>query len=702
MNIIMLSMIMMTVVAPRPMTASDLVNVKAIGGFDVHAGWVYYTLTTYSTKDNKSHPRIWMAPLDGKLKPVPFTASGRVAWGPSISPDGRWLAYLSPYKKHVQVWLAPLDGGEAQVLTRAPFDLSGPIEWSPDARTILVSAQLPIKCRDLRCVRRELKKRAKPGPSGLIFDHLFFRHWNAWRNNDMNRMLIVSVPTGRMKLFGSAPGDVPPVALGSSHDYVFSPDGRKVAFVTNADRLPAATTNNDIFFLNMKTGQVSRFTTSKGNDFAPRFSPDGRYILYLAMKRPGFEADQTNIILESTDHRTRINLTKFLDRRVYDFKVYEDWTVLFNVPDRGRLILYMIPGKKVRNMLKLKGKRLDSSLRRALVKVTSDTFITDFERIGRNRYLVKDQYIDRPAELYVMGPRRVVRPTAATPKNIRSQGLGAIAISRANDALMKNLAMGKVKEIWFTGAHGDKVHMLALLPPNYVKGRRYPAIMLIHGGPQGFFGFDFHPRWCAQMFAAPGYAVFMVNFHGSVGYGQKFTDSISGDWGGAPYQDIMKATDIAEKEPYVKPGSMCAAGASYGGYMIDWIGGHTSRYKCLITHSGVFNLESMYGSTEELWFPQWELRGTPWQNRSLYEKWSPHRYVQNWKTPTLIVHGAYDFRVTVDQSMQLFTSLKRLGVTAEFLYFPDENHFVFRPRNRILWWNTVMGWFRRWIGRGPA
>ncbi len=267
-----------------------------------------------------------------------------------------------------------------------------------------------------------------------------------------------------------------------------------------------------------------------------------------------------------------------------------------------------------------------------------------------------------------------------------------------NGGLVKNIKLNPAEEFWFEGAKGEKVHGFLLKPPFFEISKKYPLVMLIHGGPQGAWSDNFHYRWNAQMFASPGYVVAMINFHGSTGYGQAFTDSISGDWGGSPYEDLMEGCDyLLSQYDFIDKDRLAAAGASYGGYMIDWIEGHTERFKCLISHSGVFDLRSMYGSTEELWFPEWEFNGTPWDNKEMYERWSPSAYVANFRTPCLVIHSQNDFRVPVTQGFQFFTSLQRMKVPSKFLYFPDENHFVQKPQNAELWWKTVHDWLATYL-----
>ena len=280
--------------------------------------------------------------------------------------------------------------------------------------------------------------------------------------------------------------------------------------------------------------------------------------------------------------------------------------------------------------------------------------------------------------------------------NLKSQRL--TQLTDLNRELLSKLKMNPAEEFWFEGAQQEKIHGLLVKPPFFDASRKYPLVMLIHGGPQGAWRDNFHYRWNAQMFASPGYIVAMINFHGSTGYGQAFTDSITGDWGGKPFQDIMLGLDyLLSRYDFIKKNRLGAAGASYGGYMINWIEGHSDRFDCLISHAGVFDLRSMHGSTEELWFPEWDFKGTPWTNKEMYEKWSPSYYVQNFKTPCLVVHGQNDFRVPVTQGFQLFTSLQRQKIPSKMLYFPDEDHFVRKPQNAELWWKTVHEWLAKYL-----
>jgi dipeptidyl aminopeptidase/acylaminoacyl peptidase len=629
---------------------------------------IFYTVSSQCYHGNKSRKNIMVASGRKKTKAKVLVNKKMQNYSPAVSPDSKKLAFIGVKKdKQPQIYLQAISGSdELKPLTtkeNAPYGVGGPLVWSPDSGKILFTANVPPECDDLDCLQK--KAAAKKTTDAQLFTGLLYRHWNHWRHGLIHKLFLLEVKTGKVKLLSKGKHDTPVVALGSSQDYVFSPDGKNVAWVSNHTDMVAANTNNDIFIYNLKSEKLTKLTKNKGNDFAPKYSPDGRYLAYQSMARAGYESDKADILLYDLKRKRSRNLTAKLDLKPYKYKFAPDRKYIYYTAfEKGHINLFRV------------------DFRGRIKKVLNKKYIKDFLVFRRGKLIIHDQDIDKPVELYLV--KNISR--GERKNNIQ-------ALTALNSKIMEKVETGKVEEKWIKGAKGDKVHTLILKPPFFKEGEKYPVIFLLHGGPQGAFGFDFHPRWNSQLFAAPGYVVVMPNFHGSIGYGQKYQDAIRGDWGGAPYQDVMAVLKEVKKLPYVKPDKIGAAGASYGGYLINWIGTQTDAFQCLVSHSGVYNIESMYGSTEELWFPEWENKGTPWENRKLYDKWSPHRYVQNWKTPVLIVHGAKDFRVTVDQSMQLYTSVKRLGVKAKFLYFPNEDHFVFKPQNRGLWWKTVHQWF---------
>jgi dipeptidyl aminopeptidase/acylaminoacyl peptidase len=462
--------------------------------------------------------------------------------------------------------------------------------------------------------------------------------------------------------------------LGSDEDYSFCPTEREIAFTVNLDAWKknsdtklAYSTNNDIVIINPKHGvQYDKISTSPGNDNQPVYSPDGKYIAYRSMARAGFESDKQSIILFERETRKQINLTEQLDISVGQIL----WS------PNGKYIYYDADREVFHSIYKFNLATKENTL------ILKDGYNTEMKiSADGNTIFFKRQKTTLPAEIFSMN----------------SNGGDVKQLTNINGALLSQIQFGDFDTFWSEGANNTKVQSIIITPPFFDSNKKYPLIFLIHGGPQGNWPDEFHYRWNLQLFASKGYVVVATNPRGSTGYGQKFTDEISGDWGGKVYTDLMNACDYAIKTfKFIDPKNTFAAGASYGGYMINWLEGHTNRFNAVVSHDGVYNIESMYGSTEELWFPEWEMKGVPWENRTLYEKWSPNRFVKNFKTPMLVVHGALDFRLSETQGFELFTALQRKGVESKLLYFPDEFHFVAKPQNARLWWNTIFNWFEEY------
>ena len=443
---------------------------------------------------------------------------------------------------------------------------------------------------------------------------------------------------------------------------------------------PANATPADVL---AKTKNIT--ADNPASDSTPLYSPDGKYIAYRAQQRPGYESDRFRLMLydRKTGEKKTIPFPNRFDNWVGTFTWSPDASKIYFVTEiEGQSWVWYIELKEariinatpVRNVIQLVSKGFNDDL-----AVTSGGDGLVFTRMS----------IQRPNEIYEI----------SLPDLQKKVEPDSVQLTHLNDAVLSQVAMPPLESFWFEGAHGDKVQGFLVKPPNFDPSKKYPVKFLIHGGPQGAWGDDWSYRWNPELFAANGYVVIMINFHGSTGYGQKFVDSINGDWGGAPFEDLMKGLDYAEKTyPFIDKDRECALGASYGGYAINWIMGHTDRFKCLVSHDGMFNAESAWGTTEELWFNNWEFKGTPIDNRASYQKWSPHQYAKNFKTPTLVVHGQLDYRLDVSEGFQLFTTLQTMGVPSKMLYFPDEGHWVLKPQNSQLWWKTVNDWVDRWIG----
>jgi len=655
--------------ATKPIAFDDFIRVKRVTDLQLSPDGttIAFVVTVMDKAANRGASDIWVVPARGG-EPRRLTSSPAADMNPRWSPDGRRIAFISTRSGSPQIWTIDLNGGEAAQLTRLSTGATG-VVWSPKGTHLAFVSPVFPDCPDDESNRKRVEEAEASKVKGRVFDHLLIRHWNAWWDGTRSHLFVVPASGGTPLDVSPGDFDVPPIALGGSQDYDFSPEGTEIAFVRNIDpelRLGLGT-NNDIFLTGVGGGEAKKLTTSKANDHSPRYSPDGRYLAYLAMARPGFEADKQTLMLVDRKSGTTIDLTETLDSSVSDFLWAPGATAIyFDAPEKGRLAVFKVT---------LATKKID--------RVLDGHFLASLALSpdGRKLYFL-DQAINRPYDIW-------------------SYDLKTKAIARLTDInaqILATLDMNPAEEFWFDGAAGDKVHGYLLKPPAFDASKKYPLLMLIHGGPQGSFGDDFHYRWNAQMFAAGGYVTAMVNFHGSTGYGQAFCDSITGDWGGKPFEDVLKAvTYLRGAYPFIDKDKLGAAGASYGGYLIDWIEGHTDIFDCLVSHDGVFDLRSMYGATEELWFPEWEYHGTPWTSPEQYTKWSPSMSVANFKTPMLVIHSANDFRVPLEQGLQLFTSLQRVGVPSKLLYFPDEDHFISKPQNAELWWRTIHEWLATYL-----
>jgi dipeptidyl aminopeptidase/acylaminoacyl peptidase len=653
----------------RPLSFDDFIQIKRLSDLRLSpAGELLaFVVTEMDKEKNSSNSDIWILPTAGG-EPRRLTSSPDSDFNPRWSPDGKKIAFISTRGSTPQIWIIDPYCGEAMPLSNISTGASGLI-WSPAGMHLAFSSSVFADCPDDECNRRRIEQRKTSKVEAKIFEHLLYRHWNVWRDGKRSHLFVLPSEGGKARDVTPGDYDTPPISLGSGCDYVFSPDGEEICFVRNEDpefRISLGT-NNDLFLTSIDGGSLKKITANEANDNSPHYSPDSRFIAYRAMARPGFEADKYSLMLYERENRKIINLTEDLDRSVDDMLWSPDSSSLFfTFEEKGRHVLARIF---------LKNRKMERFLDGHYI--SSPNLSPD----GQTIYHLK-QAIHHPAEIYSL--------------DLRSKTL--TKLSDINGSLLRNIEMNPVEEFWFEGAEGERIHGLLVKPPFFEKTKMYPLVMLIHGGPQGAWADNFHFRWNAQMFASAGYVVAMINFHGSTGYGQKFTDSVTGDWGGKPFKDIMEGLDyLLSHYDFIDEKRLAAVGASYGGYMINWIEGHTDRFLCLVSHAGVFDLRSMYGATEELWFPEWEFRGTPWTNPEMYEKWSPSVYVENFHTPCLVTHSQKDFRVPVTQGFQLFTALRRMKVPSKMLYFPDEDHFIRKPQNAELWWKTVHEWLAAYL-----
>ena len=618
---------------------------------------VAFVVTYHNKIENKTNSNLYLVPTDGGTVKQLTSAKGANN-SPRWMPDGQSIAFISTRDGEPQVWVVPAAGGDAKKISAISTGASD-LQVSPDGKWFSFSSTVFPDCQNDDCNKKRMEALENSKVKAKIFDKLPYRVWNAWKDGMRNHLFVMPATGGSATDITPGDFDSPPIDLGGTWSFAWSPDSREIAFERNSDPVVAVSTNNDIYVVPITGGEPKKITDNPGNDSQPLYSPDGKYIAYLQMKRAGFEADQKQLILYERSSGKRTNLTGSVDYSLNEVLWSPDSKVLyFNADDKSSesVFRYTIAGKKFETIL---GKGYNHELRL---------------QPGGKSIVFSHESINQPVDIYRMD---------ADGKNLKQ-------ITSLNES---TLDMNPKEDFWFEGAGGSKVHGFLVKPPAFDASRKYPMIFLIHGGPQGQWGDQFHYRWSAQMFASRGYVAVLINPRGSTGYGQQFTDEISRNWGGKPYEDLMLGLDYVLKTySFIDAKRTAAAGASYGGYMINWIEGHTGRFRCLVSHDGVFNPKSMYGTTEELWFPEWELGGNPYKNPELYDKWSPMAFVNNFKTPMLVVHGQMDFRLDVSEGFQLFTALQKEGVKSKMLYFPDEGHFVAKPANAELWYKTVLDW----------
>ena len=705
--------------AKHPFTFEDMMKLKRVGDPQVSPDgkWVIFSVVEVDLEANTKTPHIWIVPLSGGAHASsPYErilVADQDADRPRWAPDGKRFAFLSTKEGGSQVWIADFDGGAGSVtaahkLTSIATEAGGEL-WSPDGKTILFTSDVYPECTEEGCNAKKLEAAENSKVKALIFDHLLYRHWNAYKEGKRSHIFVtdacVGTADGGCSHMGSyrdlTPGDYdsPVFSLGGQDDYAFSPDGQEICYTSNHDKNPAASTNNDLWIVPVNgaadassAAPVAKNITADNpaSDSSPLYSPDGRYIAYRAQRRPGYESDRFRLMLYDRKTGEKKNLTEDFDRWVGSFV----WSpvsreLYFTAENRGQSPIYMLS-------FDAKATGIGGFIApQQVLGFNDDLTLT---RDGLNLLFTR-MSLAAPIEIHIANTRSM-GSKCSQPEVEGTNECAALQerrLTQINDAVLSQVAMSPLESFWFTGAHGDKIQGFLVRPPNFDASKKYPVKFLIHGGPQGAWGDDWSYRWNPGLFAANGYVVIMINFHGSTGYGQKFIDAINGDWGGAPFEDLMKGLDYAEKTyPFIDQDRECALGASYGGYMANWVLGHTERFKCIVSHDGMFNAESAWGTTEELWFNDWEFTGTPYDNRAGYEKWSPHQYAKNFKTPTLVIHGQRDYRLDVSEGFQLFTTLQVEGVPSKMLYFPDEGHWVLKPQNSRLWYNTVNDWVDHW------
>jgi dipeptidyl aminopeptidase/acylaminoacyl peptidase len=650
----------------RRFTIDDLLKVRRVSDPQVSPDGKHFAFAIGDVNfdANRVVTHIYLMPINGSSMKQ-LTTGDSSATSPRWSPDGKKIAYTTGG----QIWVMDADGDNKEQVTKIVTGAGGPV-WSPDGRWIAFTSDVYPDCKDEACNKHKEDEAAKSKVKAHVTDRLLFRHWNEWR--DVKRTHVFIVPSNGGQPRDLTPGDfdAPPYAVAGDIDYAFSPDSKELAYLRNPDKVEAISTNSDIYIVPLTGGAARNITAqNRGYEDSPVYTDDGKYILYRSQATAGFEADRWRLMSYNRATGTSTELLRGFDLNVEDVVPSPDGnSIYFTAGERGGHPVYKV-----------------ATSGGAAQKVLDNVFATNLNITPDGKGLVfASTSLAKPAEVY----------------QANADGSGLEALTRVNAELMSRAGLQEAEEIEWTGAVGKKVQGFVVKPLNFDPARKYPLVVLIHGGPQSAWNDAWSFRWNPQVYADAGYVVFMPNPRGSLSFGQQFVNEISADWGGKVFIDLKNGVaDVLRRYSFIDRNRLGAAGASYGGYMVDWILGHNNdprfQFKTLVSHAGVYNLTSMYGATEELWFPEWEFKGTPWTNPAMYERWSPHRFANNFATPTLVTAGELDFRVPYTESLQLFTALQRKGVESKLLLFPDEGHWVLKPQNSKLWHDTVLEWLNK-------
>jgi len=706
-----------TTPAKRPMTFEDMMKMKRLGETAVSPDgkWLAYSVTTVDLNQNTKTPVLWLQPIAGG-EPRKLAVGQPGDSGVEFSPDAKRILFLSSREAGQQIWLADFDTATGATSNEKKLTSiwtnADNAKWSPDGHSIVFTSSVYPDCPAItttdfdsgnKCNADRDAAQADSKVKAQIFTHLLYRHWNHFTGDKRSHLFLISVDNGKLRdLTPNDPRDVPPDyptdSLGCG--CAFSPDGKELAFTENLDPVRAISTNADIFTLDLTNplAKPVKVSTSPGGDFNPAYSPDGKYLAWRSQARAGYEGDKFRLMLYDRAVKTTKDLLPKFDQWVDEFVWSPNsQTICFVSGTNGSAPIFEVG--------------------------IAGTHFTQWTTLSRadgefsGLHLLFDGIHLVATRMTVSQPGEVVEavPSPASVEGRNSKGefgpsgsaIDLLPLTHLNDAPLSQLDMPKMESFWFTAADKTKLQGFIIRPPAFDASKKYPVKFLIHGGPQGNWGDSWSYRWNAELFAANGYVVVMINPRGSTGYGQAIVDGVNGDWGGKPFTDLMEGLDYAEQHySFIDKDRECALGASYGGYMSNWVLGHTNRFKCIVSHDGMFNPESAYGTTEEMWFNEWEFKGKPWDYygkpdaENPYRKWAPMMSAKNFKTPTLVVHGQLDYRLDVSEGFQLFDTLQRMGVPSKMLYFPDEGHWVLKPQNSQLWWKTVNDWVDQWTKTG--
>ena len=707
----------------RPMTFEDMMAMKRLGETAVSPDgkWLAYSVTTVDLAQNKKKNEWWMQPVaGGEAKKMAELQPGD--GGLQFASNGKRLLFVSSRQGSDQVWLADFDPATGAVTnaTRLTGISTGAdnAQWSPDMKSVVFTSSVYPECKVItpadasgdKCNLEKDTAAATSKVKAQIFTHLLYKHWDHFTGEKRSHLFLASVENGALRdLTPNDPHDVPPFAVGGSGGFAFAPDSKELAFTENLDEVPAISTSASIFTLDLTNPAAKpvKISTAKGGNFNPAYSPDGKYIAWRSEERPGYESDQFRLMIYGRRGASQ-QVSGSASQRDGESAVrnllpkFENWIDEFAwAPDS--LHIYFTSGHNGSEPV------FQTSLDGYVETITLGWKKAEFSSLqplaDGTSVLATSMSVRTPSEVVRI---KMIRPLSNAPVPAGTATVAdesnIVPLTHLNDALLAELDLPKMQDFWFTAKDGTRLQGFVIPPPAMDPAKKYPVKFLIHGGPQGAWGDAWSYRWNAELFAANGYAVVMVNPRGSTGYGQKVVDGVNGDWGGKPFTDLMEGLDYAEQHfSFIDKTRECALGASYGGFMANWILGHSDRFKCIVSHDGMFNPESAFGSTEELWFNTWEFKGHPWDyygkpdTENPVRKWSPMMSAKNFKTPTLVIHGQLDYRLDVSEGYQLFTTLQLLNVPSKMLYFPDEGHWVLKPQNSQLWYKTVNDWVDQWV-----
>ncbi|MDR3746832.1 MAG: S9 family peptidase [Acidobacteriota bacterium] len=743
----------------RPMTFEDMMKMKRLGETAVSPDgkWLAYSVTTVDLAANTKTAELWLQAIAGG-DPMKLAVAQPGDSGPQFSADGKRLLFLSGREGGQQVWTADFDtangaASNAKKLTTISTEADNAL-WSPDGKAIVFTSSVYPDCPAIgasaagsgdKCNAERDAAKAASKVKAQVFTHLLYRHWNHFTGDKRSHLFLVSVDSGAVRdLTPNDPHDVPPFSLEGGGGFAISPDSKELAFTENPDPEPATSVSAQIYTLDLTdmAAKPVKVSTSAGGNFNPAYSPDGKYLAWRSEARAGYESDKFRLALFDRQKHT----LEYPLRSAVVFEPgpkpakFDRWVDEFSWRNDSKLIYFTsgYNGEAPIQSISLEPIPQDAEValhedpldQRGVPPADADRSpvhrqLSRYGKIrgewsgvqgvmvnGRFRLLGTLMRVDMPGEVVLGDPLEIDDSARTAIVNFGNPGsvqettretYEPTLVTHLNNALLTQLDLPKMESFWFDAADKTKVQGFLIRPPAFDASKKYPVKFLIHGGPQGAWGDSWSYRWNAELFAANGYVVVMVNMRGSTGYGQAFVDGVNGDWGGKPFSDLMLGLDYAEQHySFIDKDRECALGASYGGYMANWVLGHTNRFKCIVSHDGMFDAESAFGSTEEDWFNIWEFKGHPWDyygkpdSENPFRKWAPMMSAKNFKTPTLVIHGQLDYRLDVSEGFQLFDTLQLLKVPSKMLYFPDEGHWVLKPQNSQLWYKTVNDWVDQW------